>query len=379
MKTKKMKILNFIFCLAFVGMIFVPFCMLDTTEVIDSTLENRRMTMWPGWGFSRELNEWYGHYVEDRVGFREEAVQTYMTVVHSAFGEFSDDMHMYGKNGEVFPADRDYIRAYQNLATDEELIDDFVTYLDRTDEYLEKQGIPFFFLAGLDKKTVYGEYMPDYIHVDESKESIMEMLARKLDDAGVAYVIPVKEYQEMKKYKQLYNTKYDTAHWNAHGAFYALQILNAMIMEENPEVPLLDTGDYNVTVEEVAMEFVSLPITERVYVFTPSKYYQESTIQDYELSFKLEHMEGTSVQHFINENAQSDQTILILQDSFLQDNAHFFTTRYREVYMISRQNYERMQYYVETLEPDVVVFENAERAFVDDLYAYVNLANVTYD
>ena len=47
--------------------------------------------------------------------------------------------------------------------------------------------------------------------------------------------------------------------------------------------------------------------------------------------------------------------------------------------MISRQNYERMQYYVETLEPDVVVFENAERAFVDDLYAYVNLANVTYD
>ena len=379
MKTKKMKILNFIFCLAFVGMIFVPFCMLDTTEVIDSTLENRRMTMWPGWGFSRVLNEWYGHYVEDRVGFREEAVQTYMIVVHSVFGEFSDDMHMYGKNGEVFPADRDYIRAYQNLATDEELIDNFVTYLDRTDEYLEKQGIPFFFLAGLDKKTVYGEYMPDYIHVDESKESIMEMLARKLDDAGVAYVIPVKEYQEMKKYKQLYNTKYDTAHWNAHGAFYALQILNAMIMEENPEVPLLDTGDYNVTVEEVAMEFVSLPITERVYVFTPSKYYQESTIQDYELSFKLEHMEGTSVQHFINENAQSDQTILILQDSFLQDNAHFFTTRYREVYMISRQNYERMQYYVETLEPDVVVFENAERAFVDDLYAYVNLANVTYD
>ncbi len=379
MKTKKMKILNFIFCLAFVGMIFVPFCMLDTTEVIDSTLENRRMTMWPGWGFSRELNEWYGHYVEDRVGFREEAVQTYMTAVHSVFGEFSDDMHMYGKNGEVFPADKDYIRAYQNLATDEKLIDDFVTYLDRTDEYLEKQGIPFFFLAGLDKKTVYGEYMPDYIHVDESKESIMEMLARKLDDAGVDYVIPIEEYQEMKKYRQLYNTRYDTAHWNAYGAFYALQILNVKIMEENQEVPLLDTGDYNVSVKETAMEFVSLPLKEKVYVFTPSQYYRDSTIQDYELSFKLEHMEGTSVQHFVNENAQSDQTILILQDSFLQDNAHFFTPRYREVYMISRQNYERMQYYVETLKPDVVVFENAERAFVDDLYAYVNLANVTYD
>lgn len=379
MKTKKMKILNFIFCLAFVGMIFVPFCMLDTTEVIDSTLENRRMTMWPGWGFSKELNAWYGHYVEDRVGFREEAVQTYITAVHSIFGEFSDGLHMYGKKGEVFPSDIDYIRAYQHLATDEELIDNLVTYLDRTDEYLEKQGIPFFFLVGLDKKTVYGEYMPDYIHVDESKESIMEMLARKLDDAGVEYVIPVEEYRRMKKETQIYNTKCDTAHWNAYGAFFALQILNAKIMEENPEVPYLGRGDYNISMQEVELEFVSLPITEKVPVFKQSAYHRKSTVFNPDLSGELDHIPGTSVQHFINENASSDQTILILQDSFLQENAHFFTPRYREVYLISRQNYERMQYYVETLQPDVVVFENAERAFVDDLYAYVNLANVTYD
>lgn len=379
MKSKKMKILNFIFCLAFVGMIFVPFCMLDTTEVIDSMLENRRMTMWPGWGFNREINEWYGHYVEDRVGFRREVVEAYMNTVHALFGEFSDDMHMYGKNSEIFPADKDYIRAYQNLATDEALIDSLVTYLDRTDEYLEEQGIPFVFLAGLDKKTVYGEYMPDSIRVNETNESIMEMLARKLDDAGVEYVIPLEEYRELKKTQRIYNTSYDTAHWNDLGAMCALKLLNEKIREENPKVPLLSEEDFVLSYSDVLMEFVAVPIGDRIpeYILKPE--YSESTVQDNEFAGTLERIPGTSVQYFINENALSDQTILILQDSFLQENAQYFTYRYREVYMISRQNYERMQYYVETLEPDVVVFENAERAFVDDLYAYVNLANVTYD
>ena len=102
-KTEKM--VNFIFVLVFVGMIFLPFCLLDTTEIIDSSLENRRMTMWPGWHFNQEINAWYGHYVEDRVAFRETAVRFYMDATYAVFGEFSEDLHMYGKDGEVFPAD----------------------------------------------------------------------------------------------------------------------------------------------------------------------------------------------------------------------------------------------------------------------------------
>lgn len=379
MKKTKITIVNCIFSIAFVLMIFVPFCMLDTTEIIDSTLENRRMTMWPGWHFNQEMNAWYGHYVEDRVGFREESVQLYMDVVHAVFGEFSEDLHMYGREGEVFPADEAYVRAYQNLATDEELIDSLVTYLDRTDAYLDAKEIPFVFMAGLDKKTVYGEYMPEYIRVDESGESVMEMLSRKLDDAGVDYVIPLEEYARIKETQKIYNKRHDTAHWNALGTMAGLKLLNEKVRTYHPGIPVLDEEAFDLTYEEVQIEFIFLPLKDTVPVYTLKPEYAESIVQDHELSFKLEHMEGTSVQHFINENALSDASILILQDSFLQDNWQYFAYRYREVYMISRQNYERMQYYVETLEPDVVVFENAERAFVDDLYAYVNLENVTYE
>ena len=376
-KTEKM--VNFIFVLVFVGMIFLPFCLLDTTEIIDSSLENRRMTMWPGWHFNQEINAWYGHYVEDRVAFRETAVRFYMDATYAVFGEFSEDLHMYGKDGEVFPADDGYIRAYQHLATDEELIDSLVTYLDRTNQYLEKQGIPFVFLAGLDKKTVYGEEVPDYIHVDTTKESIMEMLARKLTEKQVPYVIPVQELQEAKQAERVYNQKFDSAHWNARGAMIGLRLLNEKVREMDPDVPLLTEDVFTASSEEKTLEFISLPITEQVPVYMLKSEYGDSILADGSLLDVLPHVAGTGIQHYLNENALSDKTILILQDSFLDGKQDFFAYRYQNVYMISRQNYESMQYYVETLKPDVVVFENAERAFVDDLYAYTNLANVTYE
>ena len=375
-KTEKM--VNFIFVLVFVGMIFLPFCLLDTTEIIDSSLENRRMTMWPGWHFNQEINAWYGHYVEDRVAFRETAVRFYMDATYAVFGEFSEDLHMYGKDGEVFPADDGYIRAYQHLATDEELIDSLVTYLDRTNQYLEKQGIPFVFLAGLDKKTVYGEEMPDYIHVDTTKESIMEMLARKLTEKQVPYVIPVQELRDAKQVERVYNQKYDSAHWNARGAMIGLRLLNEKVREMDPDVPLLTEDVFTASSEEKTLEFISLPITEQVPVYMLKSEYGDSILADGSLLDVLPHVAGTGIQHYLNENALSDKTILILQDSFLDGKQDFFAYRYQNVYMISRQNYESMQYYVETLKPDVV-FENAERAFVDDLYAYTNLANVTYE
>lgn len=376
--SKTKKVINFIFALVFVGMIFLPFCLLDTTEVIDSSLENRRMTMWPGWHFNQEINAWYGHYVEDRVAFRETAVRFYMDATYAVFGEFSEDLHMYGKDGEVFPADDGYIRAYQHLATDEELIDSLVTYLDRTNQYLEKQGIPFVFLAGLDKKTVYGEEMPDYIRVDTTKESIMEMLARKLTEKQVPYVIPVQELRDAKQVERVYNQKYDSAHWNARGAMIGLRLLNEKVREMDPDVPLLTEDVFTASSEEKTLEFISLPITEQVPVYMLKSEYGDSILADGSLLDVLPHVAGTGIQHYLNENALSDKTILILQDSFLDGKQDFFAYRYQNVYMISRQNYESMQYYVETLKPDVVVFENAERAFVDDLYAYTNLANVTY-
>lgn len=375
-KNKLHKGLDLLFCVLFVGMIFVPFLLLDTTDTIDSTLENRTLTKWPGWHFNQEINEWYGHYVEDRVACRETAIRFNIDTTYALFHEFSEDLHMYGKEGYIFPADDAYIKAYQHLNTDEPLIDSLVTYLDRTNQYLSRQGITFVFTVGLDKKSVYGQYFPESIHVDEEKEGIMSMLSRKLADANVPYVIPIEQFREATKTDQIYNKTYDCAHWNDLGSMLGIQLVDELIRKDRPNLPPLLAEDFKLSYEPRQLEFISLPIEEEVPVYTLKQKLQLSA--DTDSTDGLPVINGTSIQSYVNPDAVCEETILIMHDSFLEDNYKYFTYRYRKVYMVPRQNYTNMQAYVEALQPDVVLYENAERSFVDDLYAYTELSNITY-
>lgn len=378
MNPKKKKVADIIFSLAFVAIITIPLLCMNRAEYVESELENRVLTGWPGWGFNGEYNQWYGHYAEDRIGFREEAIVFFSKATHCLFHEFVEDMHMYGKEDYVFPADEGYIKSYQHLNTDENLVDSLAVYLENTNEYLKAKNIPFVFMVCLDKKSVYGEYFPDYIHVKKDETGTLELLKEKLDKAGVPYVIPVEEFREAAKTTQLYNRKYDSAHWNDLGALYGLKLVGEKFRQLGSSAPVLSEKDYQLSyVEMEYMEFVDIPIHEQVPYYTllekPELKTGESLIQ------ALKKVEGTSIQHYKNPNAKSDETILIFHDSFLQSNKKFFVDIYKEVYLVSRQNYEGIQYYVNILQPDLVLYENAERAFADDLYAYTHLKDVRYE
>ena len=386
MKTERYKkIINSIFIVLFVGMLFYPFLRLDTTGIIDSETENRRLTMWPGFFPDGSYNEWYGHYVEDRVAFREDAVRIYTNAVYKVFGEFAEDLHMYGKEGEIFPASAEYVAAYQNLATDEELIDSLVTYLERTDRYLKQKQIPFIFMAGLDKKTVYGEYMPDYIHVDENGTGVMDYLAGRLDEKGVAYVIPVDAFREAatRDEERIYNRLADTAHWNANGMMLGMSLLNTETRRQQQklgtgQIAAYETDWFTPGRGTTGLEFLSLPVTEEIPTWTLKEEFLSGVHEEEGFIDTVPHIEGPYAQHLISDNARTDQKLLIFGDSFMQNNMQYLLPQYRDIYSFGRQNYENMQYYVEMLQPDVVVFENAERAFVDDLYNYTNLSSVQY-
>ncbi|MBE5870261.1 MAG: hypothetical protein E7294_03220 [Lachnospiraceae bacterium] len=368
--------LDVAFVLVFLCMIFVPFLKLDTAETIDSTLENRSMTKWPGLDLKGEHNEWYGHYVEDRVAFREKAIRFYIKGTYALFHEFSEDLHMYGKDGWIFPADDAYVKAYQHLNTDEALLDNLTTYLSRTNDYLNSRGITFVFTMGLDKKAVYGQYFPDSIHVDETKKGIPEMLSEKLTQAGVPYVIPVKEFQKKAKTEQIYNKSYDCAHWNDLGALYGMQLVDDVIRKDHPELPALLKEDFTITYESKGIEFIELPIKDSVPVCEVNR--EQHLGARTKKVGRLTTVPGTSMQDYINPDAVCKTKILVIHDSFLEERYKFLTYRYKEVFMVPRQNYTHLQEYVEALKPDVVLFECAQRAFVDDLYAYTELADVTY-
>ena len=374
---KKHKIADILFGLLFIALLFIPLLKINTAEHVESEAENRTLTAWPGMGFHSEINAWYGHYMEDRIGFRESAIVFFNRMTYDIFHEFSESLHMHGKNDYIFPADEGYIKSYQRTETNEEIVDNLVVYLQRTSEYLEQKGIPFVFLAGLDKKSIYSRYFPESIHVKEDEKTTMELLTEKLSDADVPFVIPVQEFTEESLHSQIYNKKYDSAHWNDLGAFIGLQLVSKEFASVDRTAPLLSEEDFKLSYEQKdKIEFLDVPIADTIPIYTPVK--KRKLKSDALLLGETQVILGTSMQHYYNKKAKTDKTILIFHDSYLQDNHKFFTYDYKEVYMISRQNYEVVQYYVNLLEPDFVLFENAERAFADDLHAYDRLRDITY-
>lgn len=379
---RKKKTADILFGICFVAMIFIPFLMLDIREHIDSSLENRALTEWPGLKFDKMHTEWYGHYVEDRVAFRDAAIRLNADISYCLFGEFSEKLHMPGKEGYIFPADEGYVQNYQRLNVDEQLMDDLMTYLSRSNAYIKEKGGLFVFMIAPNKSSVYGEYMPEGIYVDETRESTLDMAERKLEELLIPHVVPHEEFRKIKEKEQIYNQKYDCAHWNDLGAFYGLSMVDEVIHEAYPDIPVMERGDFEESLETVqGLEFfaASREITDnvpRLSCTLQSSYGVETDSRD---RADVPVMAGNNMAYFYNENALSDKCVLILHDSFLDNRETWYTYRYKEVYFTSRVNYTYMKDYIDLIGPDVVIFELAERSFADDLAAYTELSTLTFE
>lgn len=379
---RKKKAADIVFGICFMAMIFVPFLMLDTREHIDSSLENRALTQWPGLAFDKLHTEWYGHYVEDRVGFRDAAIVFNADISYYLFGEFSEELHMPGKEGYIFPADEGYVQNYQRLNVDEGLMDGLMTYLSRSNAYIKEKGGLFVFMIAPNKSSVYGEYMPGGIYVDETRESTLDMAERKLEALGIPHVVPHEAFREIKEREQIYNEKYDCAHWNDLGAFYGLSMVDEVIREACPDIPAMERGDFEESIETVqGLEFfaASREIPDQVPRLSCSAPSASGIVTDSPYRVDVPVMAGNNMAYFYNENALSDRCVLILHDSFLDDRETWYTYRYKEVYFTSRVNYTYMKDYIDLIGPDVVIFELAERSFADDLAAYTELSTISFE
>lgn len=379
---RKKKAADILFGICFVAMIFIPFLLLDTREEVDSSLENRALTKWPGLAFDKLHTEWYGHYVEDRVAFRDAAITLNADISYYLFGEFSEELHMSGKEGYIFPADEGYVQNYQRLNIDEKLMDDLMVYLSRSNDYIREQGGLFVFMIAPNKSSVYGEYMPDGIYVDETRESTLDMAERKLEALGIPHVVPHEEFREIKEGEQIYNEKYDCAHWNDLGAFYGLSMMDEVIHETYPDIPVMKREDFEESLEVTrGLEFFAaskeIPDSVPKLVCTAPSSHGVETDSPYRADVPV--VAGNNMAYFYNENALSDKCVLILHDSFLDNRESWYTYRYKEVYYASRVNYTYIKDYIDLIGPDVVIFELAERSFADDLAAYTELSTIRFE
>lgn len=374
----KHKTSNIVFILIFMAILIVPMIFMNTKENQISEIDNKLLTEWPNFSPTPETRDAIESYFNDRIGFREQAIETYIELNDKLFDVMVHPLFMYGREGHIYYKDPAYITAYQRLNTDPEYLDAFVDYLDKTNEYLNEKNIPFVFFLCPDKKTIYPEYFPNTIHVKTDNESVIEHVSGQLENTDIDYVIPTEELAEAKSDLIVYNKLYDATHWNAFGAMIGHKLLDDRLRANVDGVAPLSEDDFDLSfVNMTSLDVAQFPINEDVPLYTLKSDTAESAA-DYLMPY-IKCPNTTFYNHYINPSVGNGKKILVFTDSYFSNYIWFYTNRYEEVYFVHRLNYDYIQYLVNLVFPDAVVFETAERSITGEMPLYCDYTNCYYE
>lgn len=362
----KKKLNNTIFILAFLACLIVPAVFMNTKEMQISSMDNKLLTEWPGFDPSLSNNTEVEAYLNDRIGFREQAIEAYTVLNDKLFHVMVHPLFMYGKDGHIFYKEPTYIKGYQHMNTDREYLDTFVDFLSATDAYLKDKDIEFLYFLCPDKKTIYPEYFPDSIHVNENNPGITDYMKEQLDKTGIDYIIPVEELKTAKSDKVVYNKLYDATHWNEDGAFIGHKLIDQKIQEYYDDVKPLTENDFDkTTVHEDTLDVAKFSIDEDVPHYVLHEDYSND-MTSY-LYGALECEDDTFYSHFTDPTCGNDRILLVFCDSYFGNYHKFYQDRFKEVYFVHWHNYKYLQYYVNLFFPDMIIYETAERSIAGEM------------
>ncbi len=362
----KQKLTNIIFIAVFLACLIVPALFLNTKPMQISEIDNKLLTEWPGLDITLKTNTRVEDYLNDRIGFRTQAIEAYTELNDKLFHVMVHPLFMYGKDGQIFYKEATYIKGYQHMNTDEAYLDSFVDFLKATDDYLKEKDIEFLYFLCPDKKTIYPEYFPDSIHVNNANPGITDYMDGKLKESGIDYIIPVNELKEAKKTEVVYNRLYDATHWNEDGAFLGHQLIDARIQAAFDDVPPLVKDDYEKSMEHMdTLDVAKFTIDEDVPHYAllndtsndmTGYMYETAAFED-----------NTFYCHFTNPECGNNRRLLVFCDSYFGNYHKFYQNRFSEVYFVHWHNYKYLQYYVNLFFPDMVIYETAERSITGEM------------
>ena len=362
----KKNIPSAVFIAVFLVLLILPLIFMNFKPEQMSVYENKKLEDWPEFELSEEYMKSVYNYVNDRIGFREGAIAVYTEANDALFDVMVNPLFMWGEEGHMYYKDKDYIAAYQRLNTDRDYIDSMVDFLEKTNDYLASKDIRFIYFVCPDKKTIYPEYFPKTVHVNENNESVLDYLDSKLAGTGVEYINPREQITAAKGGELLYNRLYDVTHWNDRGAFIGHRLIDEKVQQWFEDIPPLSEDDFDLeTVHVDSLDNAKYAIDEDVPLYS----LRNDETADYTelLRADMDCDTDTFYSHHINPTAPNDRRLLVFTDSYFQSYQKFYDNRFREVYFVHRQNFDYVQYFVNLVFPDMVIFETAERSISSEM------------
>ena len=360
---KKIKILFLgILCVT----LLLPLIKFNFEKNYASPIDNRMLTEWDLSG--GDITEMAESYLNDRVGFRTEAIDIYTELNDKVYGMMVHPTYTYGKEGYVF-----FQMAFEN--PDPVFIDLFCAYLRQVQDYCQEREVPFLYCLNPSKTTIYQQYLPTgYIYQD----NLNQMMYEKLEEYGVNYITNEYLLKEKSETEQVFNVKYDAGHWNDLGAFYGTNHILEEVSKYFPAVKPRDKSEFGIgTVHQDSLSVSHFAIDEDVPAFWDKNQENIEDITENYRSMKLDENYNALfclVNH--KEGAEELPKVLVFQGSYYNERLQYMQSAFGEYDAVHNyENFLNFDYYFNIFQPDCVILETAEYATNGAYFSYEMLDN----
>lgn len=362
----KMEWIKGAFSIALAVMTALPVVMMNHQKNQVSELDNKVLQEWNDSSF--DPNDIDG-YINDRIGFRDEAINAEIAISDRLFGELVHPLYTYGQNGYVFfKIDNDTNKVSASV---KEFIQTFTGFLYKVQTYCEERDVPFLYCVNPSKTSVYTQYLPKgYVYDNEFLRSLYE----HLDIYGIHYITNETLLKERALSEQVYNVKFDAGHWNDLGEFYATNHMLDEISKTFAAVSTHKKEDFFITTETVTkLPLSNFAISEEIEHWN---LVSKDTIQD------TQKYDGLKLNKNYNSFAYYRKTgtnedlprILFFHGSYYNRNREFYKSAFAETYAVHNyQNFIDFDYYFNIFQPECVILETAEYATTASYFSLGNL------
>lgn len=249
-----------------------------------------------------QLNDQYfadiSAWVNDHFFMRQELISVNRWLTCTIFGHSGEESVILGRNGWLYYGSTldDYTGA--NPASAREIFS-IAKNISLMDQYCNQQGMSFAFLIAPNKNSLYPENMPNYGTVAGVRDANRVMQHLREENVKVIDLFDAFQKDDATLYFKT------DSHWNAAGAAYAADLINAVYGTDS---------DFYAGPFEYDKQMYTGDLYEMLYpAFTGS---EGNLIYGGQLSFS--YLGGATKADAITLNTQSDQpgSILVYRDSF---------------------------------------------------------------
>ncbi len=355
---------DWIFLLLFGLFLFFPFLFSDKVGGRISQDENRCLAVFPKLTLHEGIKEEFENWINDNAAGRDFCRNLYnyvdINILKTSYtgGDFYEDDWVFLMSDLVISR---YLQRREVMTPEEQTV--WIADYKKIKSFLDQRDVAMCSLVFPHKSEIYAERFRDYV-VPLSEKSQLEVFKEMADadpelHLGVLYDILKAKTDNGE---QLYSKAYDSSHWNNQGAWVGYQELMKEVQEEIPDVRILREEDMDISAGEYSKTY-----NWKEYVEEDLEYHvkgsQSEEFSDWFASVGYQSSDQWNSYRYYRNEDETLPKILIIGDSYVwMFMLPWISESFSETVFIHQQDGGNLEFMLETLKPDIVVFAGLQNS-----------------